>query len=89
MGSPCSPVYTDKSTFVCPLPSLKIKRRSWRRPWGALWAVAAFPQTFMGLPLSVHKLRLADWRPLITVIDNYILGWYGKVLTPTHHKENE
>lgn len=41
-------------------------------------SVASFPQTYLALPLSIHKLRLRDFSPLIDAVDNNILGWCGK-----------
>lgn len=35
-------------------------------------AIASFPQTYLGLPLSPHKLRVADYQPLISRFDRYL-----------------
>nr|CAB3463513.1 unnamed protein product [Digitaria exilis] len=45
--------------------------------------IATFPQTYLGLPLSTHKLRLLDSQPLLRAVESYIPGWCGKVLTPS------
>jgi len=44
-------------------------------------AVSSFPQTYLGLPLSPHKLRVADYKPLIDSFDRYLSGWKAKLLS--------
>lgn len=34
--------------------------------------LANFPQTYLGLPLSIH---LGELLPLVTAVENYIPGW--------------
>ena len=36
--------------------------------------VASFPQKYLGLPLSTHKLRLLDFQPLIAKVDKKLAG---------------
>lgn len=45
--------------------------------------VASFPQTYLGLPLSIHKLRLVHAQPLVNAVSSYIPGWCGKLLSPS------
>jgi hypothetical protein len=40
-----------------------------------------FPQTYLGLPLSCHKLTLADFAPLIAKVDKYLSGWCAILLS--------
>ena len=44
-------------------------------------AVSSFPQTYLGLPLSPHKLRVADYKLLIDSFDRYLSGWKAKLLS--------
>ena len=39
------------------------------------------PQTYLGLPLSPHKLRVADYKPLLDSFDRYLSGWKAKLLS--------
>jgi hypothetical protein len=43
--------------------------------------IASFPQPYLGLPLSVTKLCLADFQPLIARIDERLAGWRGHLLS--------
>lgn len=43
--------------------------------------IASFPQPYLGLPLSVTKLCLADFQPLIARIDKRLAGWRGHLLS--------
>lgn len=43
------------------------------------WA-SSFPQTYLGLPLSPHKLRVSDYQPLLDSFDRYLAGWKAKIL---------
>lgn len=36
--------------------------------------VATFPQTYLGLPLSPHKISVSDCLPLIAACDKYLSG---------------
>lgn len=45
--------------------------------------ISGFLQTYLGLPLSTTKLRLADMQPLICRNDKYLSGWVGSLLNPT------
>uniref|UniRef100_A0ACD5XYD0 Uncharacterized protein n=1 Tax=Avena sativa TaxID=4498 RepID=A0ACD5XYD0_AVESA len=40
--------------------------------------VASFPQTYLGLPLSTHKLKLSAFRPYLEKLRNRLPGWVGK-----------
>jgi hypothetical protein len=42
--------------------------------------VSSFPQTYLGLPLSTHKLRLADFAPIMAKSDMRLSGWRGRCL---------
>jgi len=42
---------------------------------------ASFPQTYLGLPLSPHKLRVSDFQPLIDSFDKYLAGWKARLLS--------
>ena len=41
-----------------------------------------FPQTYLGLPLSPHKLRLSSFAPHIAKADKYLAGWQAALLNP-------
>ncbi|XP_044452145.1 uncharacterized protein [Triticum aestivum] len=43
--------------------------------------VASFPQNYLGLPLSTHKLRLLDFHPMIAKVDKRLAGWRGHLLS--------
>ena len=43
--------------------------------------VSCLPQTYLGLPLSPHKLRVADYKPLLDSFDRYLSGWKAKLLS--------
>lgn len=43
--------------------------------------VEGFPQTYLGLPLSAEKLRLAAFAPLISKADKYLSGWSALLLS--------
>ncbi|KAE8799802.1 hypothetical protein D1007_24676 [Hordeum vulgare] len=42
--------------------------------------VASFPQSYLGLPLSTHKLNIKDFF-IIDKIDRHLAGWRGVLLT--------
>lgn len=42
-----------------------------------------FPQTYLGLPLSHEKLRLAAFSPLIARVDRQLSGWKASLLNAT------
>jgi len=42
---------------------------------------SAFPQTYLGLPLSPYKLRPSDFQPLISSFDKYLSGWKARLLS--------
>ena len=46
-------------------------------------AEGAFPQTYLGLPLSNEKLNLAAFAPIIASADRYLSGWWASLLN--HH----
>jgi len=43
--------------------------------------LSSFPQTYLGLPLSPHKLRVSDYQPLLTSFDRYLAGWKARLLS--------
>ena len=43
--------------------------------------LSTFPQTYLGLPLSPHKLRPFDFQPLISSFDKYLAGWKARLLS--------
>ena len=43
--------------------------------------VSCLPQTYLGLPLSPRKLRVADYKPLLDSFDRYLSGWKAKLLS--------
>jgi hypothetical protein len=70
----------DKSTFV----PVNVQEEATNLMAAILsYPVAAFPQTYLGLPLSIHELRFNDLHPLPKVLTSYISGWCGKPLTPS------
>jgi hypothetical protein len=70
----------DKSTFV----PINVEKEETNLMAAILsYSVAAFPQTYLGLPLSIHKLHLGDLHLLPKILTSYILGWCGKLLTPS------
>jgi len=44
-------------------------------------SISTFPQTYLGLPLSPHKLKCTDYQPLITSFDRYLAGWKARLLS--------
>jgi hypothetical protein len=42
---------------------------------------ANFPIKYLGLPLSVRRLRKIEFRPLLDKAVAKITGWYGRHLT--------
>jgi len=42
-------------------------------------SVSSFPQTYLGLPLSPHKLKFADYQPLLFSFDRYLAGWKARL----------
>ena len=44
-------------------------------------ALSTLPQTYHGLPLSPHKLKPADFQPLVSSFDNYLAGWKARLLS--------
>jgi hypothetical protein len=44
-------------------------------------SVEGFPQTYLGLPLSADKLKLAAFAPLIAKVDKYLSGWRALLLS--------
>ena len=41
-----------------------------------------FPQTYLGLPLSCDKLKIASFDPYICRSDRYLAGWQAALLNP-------
>ena len=44
-------------------------------------SISSFPQTYLGLPLSSHKLNLSAFHPIIAKEDKKLAGWRGKLLS--------
>jgi len=44
-------------------------------------AISTFLQTYLGLPLSPHKLKFADYQPLLDSFDRYLSGWKARLLS--------
>ncbi|XP_071681189.1 uncharacterized protein [Lolium perenne] len=44
-------------------------------------SVEGFPQTYLGLPLSADKLKLAAFAPLIAKVNKYLSGWRALLLS--------
>lgn len=42
--------------------------------------VSSFPQTYLGLPLSPHKLSVLDCQPILASCDRYLAGWRASLL---------
>jgi hypothetical protein len=42
--------------------------------------VASFPQTYLGLPLSTHKLNLKAFHPYIERFRRRLPGWIGNII---------
>ena len=42
----------------------------------------SFPQPYLGLPLSVHKLPLSAYTPYIQKTDRYLSTWQATLLNP-------
>jgi hypothetical protein len=42
--------------------------------------VSSFPQTYLGLPLSIYKLFPSDFAPIIHKSDMHLPGWRGRCL---------
>jgi hypothetical protein len=42
--------------------------------------ISTFPQTYLGLPLSPHKIYVSDCLPLISSYDKYLSGWRASLL---------
>jgi hypothetical protein len=48
--------------------------------------VSSFPQTYLGLPLSTHKLHLAEFNPILAKSDIRLSGWRGRTLPIGGHR---
>lgn len=68
----------DKSTFT-PI-DIPTSRRGEPAGQHPLLPVATFPQTYLGLRLSIHKVRLTDLQLLTKSVSSYIPEWCGKLL---------
>lgn len=44
-------------------------------------SISSFPQPYLGLPLSPHKLKVSDYQPLISSFDRYLSVWKSKLLS--------
>jgi hypothetical protein len=42
--------------------------------------ISSFPQTYLGLPLSPHKLSVSDCQPVIAACDRNLSGWRASLL---------
>ena len=38
-------------------------------------SISTFPQTYLGLPLSTHKISSSDLKPLFSKAGSYLAGW--------------
>jgi hypothetical protein len=47
--------------------------------------VSSFPQTYLGLPLSPHKLSVSDYQPIIAACDHNLSGWRASLLNRVGH----
>lgn len=70
----------DKSTFV-PIDIHHDTSRMLAAIFGC--SVACFPQTYLGLPLTVTKLKQSELQSIIRAVEGYIPTWCGKALTPS------
>jgi hypothetical protein len=68
----------DKSTFV-PIHLDQALANSLASTLGC--PVSSFPQNYLGLPLSTHKLGISAFAPLIAKIDKRLAGWIGSLLS--------
>jgi hypothetical protein len=66
-----------KSTFV-PIKTDSLMASHMASTFGC--AVSSFPQTYLGLPLSTHKLQLSDFASLLSKGDMCLAGWRGPSL---------
>lgn len=44
-------------------------------------ALSAFPQTYLGLPLSPPKLKPTDFQLLVTSFDKYLASWKARLMS--------
>jgi hypothetical protein len=42
---------------------------------------SSFPQIYLGLHLSPHKLKASDLLPLLSSFDRYLAGWKARLLS--------
>ena len=42
--------------------------------------ISSFPQTYLGLPLSTHKIGSLDIAPLFSTAEKYLAGWQANLL---------
>lgn len=42
--------------------------------------ITSFPYKYLGIPLSVTKLKKADWQPIIDRIADFLPGWKAALL---------
>lgn len=67
-----------KSTFV----PLHIHPDAATEMAGAIGcSIEQFPQTYLGLPLSPHKLGVWDYQPLVAKFDRYLAGWKARLVS--------
>ena len=43
-------------------------------------SISSFPQTYLGLPLSTHKINSSDLTPLFSNAEKYLAGWQANLL---------
>ena len=43
-------------------------------------SISSYPQPYLGLPLTVTKVRSSDLQPLLNRFDRYFAGWRGSLL---------
>jgi hypothetical protein len=42
--------------------------------------ISSFPQTYLGPPLSIHKLCIVHFNPIMSKCDMRLSGWHGRSL---------
>lgn len=47
--------------------------------------VSSFPQVYLGLPPSPHKLSVLDCQPIIASCDRHLSGWQASLLNRAGH----
>jgi hypothetical protein len=63
------PIHLDEQTISDCVQAIECRREG-------------FPQPYLGLPLSVHKLPLSAYTPYIQKTDKYLGSWQAQLLNP-------